>query len=358
MPAPGRPARPGEPVELRLDVTAAWPFRLRGASSDGLFRRRGAAVQRLVHVGGEPVVVGAVEVGPQRVRFGARAATSEACRAGIERMRFAVGVDCDHRAFHEAHRRDPWLGRALRAFPHLRVRRRPDPWEALAWAICEQLIEFQRAVAIERRLVAALGARCERTGLRDAPSAARVAGAAPAQLASFDLVQHRAITLRRAALEVARGRVDLGAADHETGWHRLRAIPGIGPWTVEMLALHGQGRDDQLPAADVGYLKLVGRLVTGNPRARADEAEVRGFFEPYEPWSGLAGEYLRVSAAHGWLTAAASARSKSPPPKVARRTPSSASSAGEGPSSTSSALTGAPASATQRASVAAGAAIG
>jgi hypothetical protein len=69
-----------------------------------------------------------------------------------------------------------------------------------------------------------------------------------------------------------------------------------------MLALHGQGRDDQIPAADVGYLKLVGRIVTGNPRARADEAEVRGFFEGYGDRRGLAGEYLRAAAAHGWLS--------------------------------------------------------
>ena len=45
-----------------------------------------------------------------------------------------------------------------------------------------------------------------------------------------------------------------------------------------MVALHGLGRLDVVPAGDLGYLKLVGRLTTGNPRAVADEAEVRGFF--------------------------------------------------------------------------------
>lgn len=288
-------------MEQRLDVVAPWPFRLRGNSPDGLFRRRGAGVQRLLHVGGEPVVVGAVELGPQRVRFGARGASAELCAAGIERMRFATGVDEDHRAFHAAFRGDPYIGRALRAFPKLRVQRRGDPWEALAWAVCEQLIEYDRAVVIQRRLTAVLGRRCARTGLRDAPPASAIAAQAPARLASFDLPQHRASTLRRAAIEVVRGRVDLCGLDHEAGWRRLRAIPGIGAWTVEMLALHGQGRDDQVPAADLGYLKLVGRIVTGNPRARADEAESRGFFERYGAWRGLAGEYLRVAAAHGWL---------------------------------------------------------
>jgi DNA-3-methyladenine glycosylase II len=294
------------PVEVREAVSPPWPFRLRGSSMDGLFRRRGAAVHRLVHVGDLPVFVGAVQPAADRVVLGARAETEAAAREGIRRLRFALGVDADHREFHERFAGDRWIGRAVRELPQLRVRRRPDPWEALLAAICEQLIEFERAAAIQRRLIAALGRRCPQTGLRDAPTAAAVAAAAPARLASFDLVGHRAITLRRAAVEVARGRVDLAPeANHEAAWRRLRAIPGIGSWTIEMLALHGQGRDDQIPALDVGYLKLVGRATTGNPRARADEAEVRGFFARYGAYQGLAGEYLRASAAHGWLAAAA-----------------------------------------------------
>jgi hypothetical protein len=160
---------------------------------------------------------------------------------GIRRLRFATGVDDDLRPFHEAYRDDPVLGRALRANPALRVRRAPLPWESLAAAITEQLIEFERAVAIQRRLIAALGRRCPRTGLRDAPAPGTVAAAAPARLAAFDLSPSRALTLRRAAAEVAAGRVDLLAGDPMPGWRRLRAIPGIGPWTLEVLALYGQG---------------------------------------------------------------------------------------------------------------------
>jgi len=288
------------PTTVRAEVQPPWPFRLRGRSPDGLWRRRGDAIQRLVHVGDEAVFCGAIQSG-DRVVFAARAQTPQAAAEGLRRLRFAVGVDEDHRAFHARFRDDRYIGRAVRAAPELRVWRRPDPWEALAWAICEQLIEFHRAVVIQRRLVAALGRRCPQTGLRDAPSAPAVAAEAPARLASFDLPQHRAITLRRAAAEVSRGRVDLQSPDHEAGWRRLAAIPGIGPWTLEMLALQGQGRYDQLPAGDLGYLKLVGRITTGRPKARADVSEVRGFFERYGEWRGLAGEYLRLAAARGWL---------------------------------------------------------
>ncbi len=285
-------------VEQRVEVTPSWPFRLPRGGMDGLLRRRGGVLERLLHDDGEPVLVRVAQASPERVVLGARARTRTAALHGIERMRFALGVDDDLRAFHRRFVRDPLIGRSLSRRPWLRVNRRPDPFEALAWAVCEQLIEYERAAAIERRLLGALGRRWlgwdgAASPLRDLPSADALAGTAPARLESFDLAASRAITLVRAAREVARGRVDLRAGDHEHGWRRLRAIPGIGSWTVEMLALHGQGRYDQVPAGDVGLLKLVGRVLSGgDPYARACEQEVRDFFAPYEEWAGLAAAHM------------------------------------------------------------------
>jgi len=180
--------------------------------------------------------------------------------------------------------------------PWLRASRRPDPFEALAWAICEQLIEYERAAAIERRVVARLGRRWPDGGageLRDLPPAEVIARTSPALFQSLDLSGGRARALVRAAREVSAGRVDLHGADHERSWRRLRAIPGIGAWTVEMLALTGQGRHDQLPAGDVGLRKLAGRLLSGgDPLARASEQEVRELFAPYGRWAGLAAAHV------------------------------------------------------------------
>ena len=282
-------------MELRVEVTPASPFRLSLVTGmDGVLRRRGRVLERLLHHRAEPVRVRVVQTAPDAVLLGARAHSSEAARYGIERMRFALGVDDDLAPFYRELGGDPLLGRAIRARPWLRVRRRPEPFEALAWAVCEQLIEYERAAAIERRIVAALGPRCaEGSGLRDVPSPEALAGAAPARLQSWDLSGSRARLLVRVAREVACGRVDLRGPDHERGWRRLRAIPGIGPWTVEMLALHGQGRHDQLPAGDVGLLKYVGRQLSGgDPRARASEDEVRVWFARYGRWGGLAAVHV------------------------------------------------------------------
>ena len=263
---------------------------------DGMLRRRGGALERLLHHEGVPVLVRVWQPAPARGCVLARAGTRAAGAYGIERMRFALGVDEDVRPFVRAFAGDRLIGRSLRRRPWLRVSRRPEPFEALAWAICEQLIEYERAAAIERRVVARLGRRWPHGGageLRDLPPAKVIARTSPALFQSLDLSGGRARALVRAAREVSAGRVDLHGADHERSWRRLRAIPGIGAWTVEMLALTGQGRHDQLPAGDVGLRKLAGRLLSGgDPLARASEGEVRELFAPYGRWAGLAAAHV------------------------------------------------------------------
>jgi 3-methyladenine DNA glycosylase/8-oxoguanine DNA glycosylase len=277
-------------VELRVEVVPRWSFRLpRYSGRDGVLRCRGGVLERLLHVDGRPAIVRVAQLSERRVVFGAWAQDHDDARAAIARMRFALGVDDDLRPFYERHRDDPLIGPSLRRRPWLRLTRRPVAFEALAWAVCEQLIESRRASAIEARIVRALGRRCPASGLRDVPSAAALAGCAPARLEACDLSARRAIALVRVAREVAAGRIDLEGPDHERAWRRLLAIPTIGRWTVEILAVHGQGRYDVVPAGDLNYLKLVGGWRSGgDPFARADEAEVRAIFERFGEWRGLA----------------------------------------------------------------------
>jgi 3-methyladenine DNA glycosylase/8-oxoguanine DNA glycosylase len=290
--------------EVRVEVRPLWPVRLsRRSGMDGLSPVRRGVLHRLLHerLDGEelPVHVRVAQLTSGNVLIGARAAHPELAQRAIVRMRRALGVDLDLRAFHDEFRDDPLIGAAVRANPTVRPAGRPDAFESLAWAVTEQLIEYERAAAIQRRMVAVLGRRDQLSGLRNSPSAAVFAGTAPAQLEAFDLAASRAVALTRVAREVAAGRVALESADpevQEAGWRRLRTISGIGAWTVEILALTGQGRIDQIPAGDLGLIKLVGRLLSGgDPWARAEEHQVRDFFERFGRWQGLAASYaLRV----------------------------------------------------------------
>jgi 3-methyladenine DNA glycosylase/8-oxoguanine DNA glycosylase len=269
-----------------MDVVPAGPYRLPGPGRDGVLMRREGALVRAVEAEGKTALV-RVWAGVRCVRFRAEAPTRETAAKAIERMRFALGTDHDLRGFHRRFRRDPLVGPVIRRRPWLRPRRRPEPFEALAWAVCEQLIDSRRAAAIERSIVRRLGARSACGASRLPPTAERLAAASPAEVDACGLAPKRSIALIKAAREVASGRADL--SQHERSWGRLLAIPNIGNWTIEMLAFEGQGRDDKIPALDLAYVILVGRLAHGGRRASEDE--VRAFFAPYEEYAALAGLY-------------------------------------------------------------------
>ena len=296
-------------VERRVEIQPTWPFRMpRMLGADGVTRRRGGVVMRIMHVEGERVFVRAAQPSTSRVVIGAQGPRDDVCEEALRRMRFALGVDDDLSAFHERFRHDPLIGPVVRSTPWLRPVRRPDPFEALAWAITEQLIEFTRAARIQRRIVWRLGRHCSRTDLRDLPSAERLGRQSPALLESMDLAGSRSITLVKVAREVASGRIDLRAPDHERAWRRLRAIRGVGSWTIGICAYLGQGRHDVVPAGDLNYLKLVARLKTGgDPHARATEEEVLAFFAPYGEWAGLAATYALCTPVAGPITGPAPA---------------------------------------------------
>jgi 3-methyladenine DNA glycosylase/8-oxoguanine DNA glycosylase len=289
---------------VEVEVRPSSPFRLGRGSSDGTLRVRGRIATRLLHVEGAPVLARAWEPGPGRLKLHAEAldpravtvssvVAEEPSRAGreqlhlaIERMRFALGVDDDLGEFHRCFRGDSLVGPLIRRMPSFRPLRKPWPWEALATAVVGQLIESDRAARIERRIIGRWGGRLGegRTALRDVPTAATIAGRAPAELASMDLAPVRAAALRRVAAEVARGRC---ALDDPAGDRRLLSISQIGPWTIQCLRLFGRGEMDSLPAGDLGYIKLVGHLAGLGRRATVPEVEE--FYAPYAPFRGLVG---------------------------------------------------------------------
>ena len=315
------------PLTIEERVLPRWPFRLRlSRGRDGVVRSRGGVLERLIHVGERPVRtrswhtragyvhIRAESVGPAEVEHpiavDGRPEPAELSPAGeehlaiaVERTRFSLAVEEEMGEFYEAFKRDPLLGPTIHHKPWVRPRRRAWPWEALCWAITEQLIEGSRAAEIQRRIVyrwapsylPADGPTPKRgwgpSPLRDVPSAAVIAGRAPAELASLDLSQGRSQAMVRCAREVAAGRADLFDPDAD---RRLLAIPEIGPWTIQCLGLHGRGDPDSLPAGDLAYVKLVGHLEELGRRATVEEVEE--YFAPYAPFRGLAGAF----ALAGW----------------------------------------------------------
>jgi 3-methyladenine DNA glycosylase/8-oxoguanine DNA glycosylase len=284
------------PRSLTVEVAPPWPYRLpRFGGEDRVMTIRRGIATRLLTVDGGLVVVRAWE--PSRDRVALRAdpidsAGAEQLETAVERMRFALGVDDDLGEFYRRFRRDRLLGPLIRRRPHLRPQRRPWAWEALAWAVVKQLIETGRAARIQRRIVGRWGPRLDwgpRGSFRDVPPAGLIAGRAPAELEALGLSPARSVALTAVAREIDAGRVVPAAPD---GDRRLRTIPGIGPWTLQCLGLFGRGEPDSLPAGDLMYLKLVGRLARLGRRATVEEVEE--FFAPYRPFRGLAAIWAQV----------------------------------------------------------------
>ena len=163
---------------------------------------------------------GARPRGPRRQ--GARADAGE---EAIERMRFALGVDDDLRPFYERFRDDPLIGPVVRAG---RGCGRPAPravrgaglgGHRAAHRVPARGARSSGGSSARARAAAARAPACATCRRRDARRPA------PALLESWTSRAPRAIALVRAAREVARGRVDLRAPDHERGWRRLRRDP-------------------------------------------------------------------------------------------------------------------------------------
>ena len=173
---------------------------------------------------------------------------------------------------------------------------RPSPWEALSAAIAGQLIEASRAAAIERRMVRRWGRKVEapeplRSGwLRDAPGAEVIAGRAPAELAGMDLsgrARDRDDPLRARGRRRPR-RPRPGPSTTSASSRSARSAPG--PCSAS--AFTAAASPTRLPAGDLAYVKLVGRLA--GLRRRATVPEVEEYFERFAPFRGLAGIFAAM----------------------------------------------------------------
>ena len=198
-----------------------------------------------------------------------------------------------HRVLRARFRGDPLLGAAIRHRPWHRPRRRPWPWEALAWAVTEQLIEAAPRGRRSSAASSAAGATLQpRTRRLARPGRCATCPAPRADRRPRPGRARRRWTWRRRARRAvrvrARGRRRPGRSRRPRGRpppaaRSRRSAPG--PCSAS--GFFGRGEPDSLPAGDLAYVKLVGRLAGLGRRATVEEVEE--FFAPYAPFRGLAG---------------------------------------------------------------------
>ena len=148
---------------------------------------------------------------------------------------------------------DPYLKDDIARDPGVRLPGGLDPFEIAVRAVLGQQITVSAATTLAARLVERCGEPIETPfeGVdRLFPTAARIADVGVDALAALGQPRKRAETLHRLAASVAEGRLTLARGAVTSGRAGLAAIPGIGPWTIEYVALRGLGDPDAFPTGD------------------------------------------------------------------------------------------------------------
>ena len=293
--APGdlrRRAGPGAAAPL---LTARLPVRppyawaellayLRGRAIAGVEEVDGDTYRRTVVWGGRPGVIAVSPGGPDHLLLQADLAGSDGAIALVARVRRMFDCEAEPRVIADHLGGDPLLAGSLRRRPGLRLPSGWDPFEMAVRAVVGQQVSVAAASTVTGRLARRAGtplpaARGGLTHLFPAPAAL-----AAADLGGLGLNTRRQATLVALARAVAGGEVDLSAPlGPDDLVARLVALPGIGPWTAQYVAMRALGEPDAFPAGDLGLIKAAPGI---DLAARA---------ESWRPWRAYAALHLWAS---------------------------------------------------------------
>ena len=158
-----------------------------------------------------------------------------------------------------------------------------DGFEIAVRAVLGQQVTVAQARRLAGRFVATFGdpVGTPHQGLTHAfPRAAAVAAADPARIGELGVIGARARAIVALAGALADGSLRLEPdGDAEATIARLTALPGIGDWTAQYIAMRALGWPDAFPASDVGVMKALG---VRTPRQALERAEA------WRPWRGYA----------------------------------------------------------------------
>ncbi|NMR21377.1 DNA-3-methyladenine glycosylase 2 family protein [Cellulomonas fimi] len=227
--------------------------------------------RRLVAGAHGPVAV-TIALGATAVELTVESDEDADVRAAVGAVRTYLDLDLDPADVIAVLGVDPVVGHLVRTTPGLRVIGHPDGFEAGCTTILGQQVSLAAARTFVARLAAAYG-RPGPGGLRQFPAPGDVAARTPAEIqAAVRVPAARARTLHAFATACADGlRLD-AQGDHADIRRRLLALPGVGPWTVEYLAVRLLRDQDAFPAGD-----LVLRRALGVPDARAAAETARSW---------------------------------------------------------------------------------
>ena len=211
------------------------------------------------------------------------------------RLRGLFDLDADPEPIAAHLGRDPALARRFSVRPGLRVPGAWDPFELAVRAMLGQQVSVSAASTLAGRLAATFG---ERLSTPDSGGGLRVlfpeaTTLAHTDLSSIGVPRGRAAAISSLAAAVMRDPALLRTASSgEDTVARLAALPGIGAWTAEYIAMRALREPDAFPASDLGLLRAMrGHLTRPSPALLQRRAE------RWRPWRAYAAMLLWLDGA-------------------------------------------------------------
>ncbi|WP_272920823.1 MULTISPECIES: AlkA N-terminal domain-containing protein [Streptomyces] len=295
--APDTPDTPGS-LSLRLPFRAPLnPDNLFGhlaaTAVPGVEEWRDGAYRRTLRL---PYGHGVVALTPRPDHIACRLTLSDLrdLTVAISRCRRLLDLDADPVAIDDQLRTDPLLAPLVDKAPGRRVPRTVDEAEFAVRAVLGQQVSTAAARTHAARLVTAHGEPVDDTegGLTHLfPTPGALAALDPGTLA---MPRTRRTTFTTLVNQLADGSLRLGV---EHDWSETRALllalPGFGPWTVDVIAMRGLGDPDAFLPTDLGIRRAAQEL--GLP---ATPAALTARAAAWRPWRAYAVQYLWATDSH------------------------------------------------------------
>ena len=281
---PGELRRRAAPTAVAGAIDLRLPFRaplhpdqlfghLAATAVPGVEQWRGGAYRRTLRL---PHGSGIVALTPHPTHIGCRLSLTDLrdLAPAVARCRRLLDLDADPVAVDARLAQDDVLAPRVAKVPGRRVPRTVDEDELAVRAVLGQQVSTAAARTHAARLVVEAGEPVAdpEGGLTHLfPTAAAVAAVDPE---SLRLPRTRRATVLRLARALADGEADLApGADRASARAQLHALPGIGPWTVETIAMRALGDPDAFLPGDLGVVLAARALGLGEGRALLARAE-------------------------------------------------------------------------------------
>ncbi|CDO06291.1 DNA-3-methyladenine glycosylase 2 family protein [Mycolicibacterium cosmeticum] len=285
-------------LSLRLPVRMPFAYEglfghLAASAVPGVEEVRDGAYRRTLRLASGSGVVG-LTPHPDHVRCRLRVDDFRDLSAAIARCRRLLDLDADPAAVVDALCADPQLAPLVGKAPGQRIPRTVDESELSIRVVLGQQVSIKAARTHAGRLAAEYGtpiADPDGTLTHTFPSVEQLAELDPDRL-SMPASRRRTVVALVAAL--AGGQVELDAgADWDRARAQLLALPGIGPWTAEVIAMRGLGDPDAFPVADLGVQAAAAAI--GLP---TDRAALETHSRRWRPWRAYATQHLWTALDH------------------------------------------------------------